>query len=137
MSTVFVDMSGFFALYARNDADHPQAVDLFRRASSERWQLVTTNAVVMETHALLLNRVRDGRAVALRFLDDMRSSGVRVERVGEADEAAAIALIRAHADKSYSLCDALSFVVCERSGITQAISCDDDFRSYGRLTVLL
>ena len=137
MSTVFVDTSGFFALYARNDADHAQAVDLFRRASSERWQLVTTNAVVMETHALLLNRVRDGRAVALRFLDDMRSSGVRVERVGEADEAAAIALIRAHADKSYSLCDALSFVVCERSGITQAISCDDDFRSYGRLTVLL
>ena len=102
MSTVFVDTSGFFALYARNDADHPQAVDLFRRASSERWQLVTTNAVVMETHALLLNRVRDGRAAALRFLDDMRSSGVRVERVGEADEAAAIALIRAHADKSYS-----------------------------------
>lgn len=137
MSAVFVDTSGFFALYARNHADHPQAVDLFRRASSERWQLVTTNAVLMETPALLLNRVRDGRAVALRFLDDMRSSGVRVERVGEADEAAAIALIRAHADKSYSLCDALSFVVCERSGITQAISCDDDFRSYGRLTVLL
>jgi predicted nucleic acid-binding protein len=29
VSTVFVDTSGFFALYARNDADHPQAVDLF------------------------------------------------------------------------------------------------------------
>jgi predicted nucleic acid-binding protein len=55
----------------------------------------------------------------------------------EADEADAIALIRAHGDKSYSLCDALTFVVCERSGIAQAISCDDDFRSYGRLTVLL
>ena len=137
MSTVFVDTSGFFALYARNDADHPRAVVLFRQASSERWQLVTTNAVAMETHALLLDRARDGRSVALRFLDDLRSSGVRVERVSESDEAAAIALIRAHADKSYSLCDALSFVVCERSGITQAISCDDDFRSYGRLTVLL
>ncbi len=137
MNTVFVDTSGFFALYARNDADHSQAVALFRRASSERWELVTTNAVVMETHALLLNRARDGRNVALRFLDDLRSSGVRVERVAEADEAAAIALIRAHADKGYSLCDALSFVVCERCGIAQAISCDDDFRSYGRLTVLL
>ena len=137
MSTVFVDTSGFFALYARNDADHPQAVAVFRQASSERWQLVTTNAVVMETHALLFNRARDGRNVALRFLDDLRSSGVRVERVAEADEAAAITLIRAHADKSYSLCDALSFVICERSEIAQAISCDDDFRSYGRLTVLL
>jgi len=137
VNSVFVDTSGFFALYARNDADHPQAVDLFRRASSERWQLVTTNAVVMETHALLLNRARDGRTVALKFLDDLKSSGFRVERVTDADEAAAIALIRAHVDKSYSLCDALSFVVCERSGIAQAISCDDDFRSYGRLNVLL
>jgi uncharacterized protein len=91
----------------------------------------------METHALLLNRARDGRNVALRFLDDLASSGVRVERVAEADELAAITLIRAHADKSYSLCDALSFVICERSEIAQAISCDDDFRSYGRLTVLL
>jgi len=26
VSTVFVDTSGFFALYARNDADHPSAV---------------------------------------------------------------------------------------------------------------
>jgi predicted nucleic acid-binding protein len=87
VSTVFVDTSGFFALYARNDADHQQAVDLFRQASSERWQLVTTNAVVMETHALLLNRVRDGRTVALRFLDDMTSSGVRVERVASTIDA--------------------------------------------------
>ena len=102
MSTLFVDTSGFFALYARNDVDHPPAVNLFRKASSERWQLVTTNAVVRERHALLLNRVRNGRTVALRFLDDLRSSGVRVERVAEADEGTAIALIRAHADKSYS-----------------------------------
>jgi predicted nucleic acid-binding protein len=65
VSTVFVDTIGFFALYARNDADHPSAVNLFRQASSERWQLVTTNAVSMETHALLLNRVRNGRTVAL------------------------------------------------------------------------
>jgi len=57
--------------------------------------------------------------------------------VTETDEASAITVIRAHSDKSYSLCDALSFVICERSGIAQAISCDDDFRSYGRPTVLL
>ena len=42
-----------------------------------------------------------------------------------------------HKDKTYSLCDALSFVVCERLAIGEVIACDDDFRSYGRLTVLL
>lgn len=137
MKTVFVDTGGFFALYSRNDADHAKAVDLFRQANAQRWRLVTTNAVVLETHALLLNRTREGRTLALKFLDDLKSSDLRVERVGEADETAAIALIRAHHDKTYSLCDALSFAVCERMGIAETISCDDDFRSYGRLTVLL
>jgi uncharacterized protein len=134
---VFVDTSGFFALYSANDGDHAAAVDLFLQANSQRWELVTTNAVVVETHALLLNRTRERRALAIKFLDDLESSELRIERVAQADEQAAIALQRAHHDKTYSLCEALSFVVCERLGISEAISCDDDFRSYGRLTVLL
>lgn len=137
MKRVFVDTSGFFALYSANDVDHSAAVELFLQANTERWELVTTNAVVVETHALLLNRTREGRTLALRFLDDVASSDMRIERVVEDDERAAVALIRAHQDKTYSLCDALSFAVCERLGISEAISCDDDFRSYGQLTVLL
>jgi uncharacterized protein len=134
---IFVDTSGFFALYSANDADHTAAVEVFLQANTQRWQLVTTNAVVVETHALLLNRTREGRTLAIKFLDDLESSELRVERVFEEDEKAAIALVRAHKDKTYSLCDALSFVVCERLGTSETISCDDDFRSYGRLTVLL
>ena len=106
-----------------NDADHAGAVDVFGQANTQRWQLVTTNAVVVETHALLLNRTREGRILAIKFLDDLESSGLRVERVSETDEKAAISLIRGHQDKTYSLCDALSFVVCERVGITETISC--------------
>ena len=52
------------------------------------------------------------------------------------DEATAIAIVRAHRDKSYSLCDALSFVVMEQLRIREAISFDQDFRSYGRFAVL-
>ncbi|TMQ27947.1 MAG: PIN domain-containing protein [Deltaproteobacteria bacterium] len=137
---VFVDTSGVFAPYSANDADHVAAVDVFRQANDQRWQLITTNMVVAETHALLLNRAREGRALAMRFLDDLESSELRIERVTEDDERGAIELLRAHQDKTYSFCDALSFVVCERLRIADAISCDDDFRSfrsYGRLTVLL
>jgi predicted nucleic acid-binding protein len=134
---VFVDTSGFFALYSANDADHARAVELFEEANSNRWLLVTTNAVVVETYALLLNRTGEGRPRAIGFIDDLESSHLRIERVSDVDEKAAIALVRAHSDKTYSLCDALSFVVCERLGIGEAISCDDDFRSYGQLAVLL
>jgi predicted nucleic acid-binding protein len=59
-----------------------------------------------------------------------------VVRVRKTDEDKAIALIRAYRDKLYSLCNALSFVVMERLRIREAISLDQDFRSYGRFTVL-
>ena len=39
-------------------------------------------------------------------------------------------------DKTYSFCDALSFVVMERLGITEAIAFDRHFREYGRVTIL-
>jgi predicted nucleic acid-binding protein len=45
-------------------------------------------------------------------------------------------LVRAHQDKTYSLCDALSFIVMERLRLTEAIAFDRHFRSYGRFTIL-
>ena len=45
-------------------------------------------------------------------------------------------LLRAQADKNYSLCDALSFVVMERLRITDALAFDRHFRQYGRVNVL-
>ncbi len=57
MRRVFVDTGGFFALLVAEDANHSRARELFARAASERWQLVTTNAVVTETYALCLGPV--------------------------------------------------------------------------------
>lgn len=54
MRRVFVDTSGFFALLCGEDRWHSQARSLFVDADEQRWRLVTTNAVVIETHALLL-----------------------------------------------------------------------------------
>ncbi len=136
MKRVFVDTSGFCALIVHEDDNHERAGALFSRASQEEWGLVTTNAVVFETHALLLNRARPGREVALKFLDAIRADAYEVVRVRKDDEENAIALIRAHDDKRYSLCDALSFTVMDRLGLNEAIAFDQDFRSYGRFTTL-
>jgi predicted nucleic acid-binding protein len=56
--------------------------------------------------------------------------------VREGDEERAIALVHQHADKGYSLCDALSFVVMERMGITEALAFDRHFLEDGRFTIL-
>lgn len=137
MTQAFVDTGGFYALISENDVNHERALEVFRRANAERWRLVTTNVVVFETYPLLLNRTGEGKSKAIQFLDHLKASGMRIERVTENDEVKAISLVRAHHDKTYSLCDALAFQVCERLEISEAIACDADFRSYGRLNVLL
>jgi predicted nucleic acid-binding protein len=43
---------------------------------------------------------------------------------------------RRHADKRYSFCDALSFVVMEQLGVSEALSFDGDFRSYRKIVLL-
>ncbi|HJX63064.1 MAG TPA: hypothetical protein VJ860_03835 [Polyangia bacterium] len=48
----------------------------------------------------------------------------------------AVALLRAHGDKTYSFCDALSFVVMERLNIPEAIAFDRHFAEYGRFALL-
>jgi hypothetical protein len=133
---VFIDTGAFFAVLVRDDVRHEHARELIHQADAERWQLMTTNAVVFETHALLVNRSRAGRRDALAFLDMMERDGYVIERVRESDEQGAVALIRRHSDKGYSLCDAMSFVVMERLGITEAIAFDRHFVEYGRFTVL-
>ena len=136
MKRVFVDSGGFFANLVPEDASHQVAARLFREAQDAGWDLVTTNAVVFETHALLVNRVRDGRTVARRVLESVEAGLCRVERVTREDEASALRLLRSHNDKDYSFCDALSFAVMERLGIEEAITFDRDFSDYGRFTIL-
>jgi uncharacterized protein len=131
---VFVDTSAFFALVVHEDECHTAADLLFSRAARQGWDLVTTNAVVFECYALLLNRARQGRMKALAFLDSVED--LAIERLTPEDERAAARLVRAHEDKTYSLCDASSFVIMERLAISEALSFDDDFRSYGRFTIL-
>jgi predicted nucleic acid-binding protein len=134
---VFVDTGGFVALLIAEDRDHLRAASLFELAARERWTLVTTNAVVIETYAVLLSRARDGRRLALSFLDSIpNESGLTVERIRLDDEQNAAALLRSHQDKGYSFCDAISFVVMHRLSISEAIAFDRHFREYGRFTIL-
>ena len=136
MKSVFVDSSGFFALLVQEDQFHEHAHALFQQANTERWRLVTTNVVVIEAYALFLIRSHRRRRDAIKFLDMIAADKYRIERIRKADEDRAIALVHAHEDKAYSLCDALSFIVMERLQIREAIAFDRHFRSYGRFTIL-
>lgn len=80
MKRVFVDSSAFFAVLVAEDEFHDASKKLFLQARKERWRLDTTNAHVFETYALLLNRVRNGRALAIAFLDHLEQGFCAIER---------------------------------------------------------
>ena len=136
MKRVFVDSGGWYAHLVAEDRNHEAARHLFQRVRDDRRSLVTTNAVMFEAHALILNRARDGRSLALKMLEQLRSGVATIVRVTRQDESRAEDLLRAHDDKGYSFCDALSFVVMERMGIADVIAFDRHFRQYGQFTLL-
>ena len=136
---IFVDTSVFYARLAKDEGDDHLAADAFFRDTTE--PLVTTLAVVYETHGLMQRISRDNPTIdmmpaARRFLDSIDHGLATVIPVTDADHQAARELIDVHRDKTYSLCDALSFAVMERLKITHAASLDRHFRQYGRFIVL-
>src|SRR4051794_16058418 len=104
---VLTDTSAYFSLFDTRDPQHQVASRVSTQLAAAHWRLITTNFVVAETHALLLNRLSN--LAARRFLYDIYHSPTVVVRVDEADEARARQIIFRQTDKDFSLVDATSF----------------------------
>jgi uncharacterized protein len=130
----FVDTSAYFALTNDHDASHQVARSLLRRLADHQTHLFTTNDVIAETHALLLNRLN--RSVARAFLQQLyEHSATTIVRVSVRDEQRARQIIATYMDKDFTFTDATSFAVMERLRIRHAFTFDDDFRQYGFTTL--
>ena len=93
-------------------------------------RLVTTNLVVMETHALLLHRV--GRPVALTFARTIyEPPTVVVASTAELEQRAVQDWIVRFGDQDFSLTDAVSFAVMRQRGIAQSLTLDAHFAAAG------
>jgi uncharacterized protein len=128
-----VDASAYFALLDQDDANHAQALAIRDRLIAESWRLFTTNFILAETHALLLNRL--SQAIATRFLRNMDHSPTTLVWVTLADVERAKAIIYQYEDKDFSLTDATSFAMMERIRVPSAFTFDRHFAQYG-FTVL-
>jgi predicted nucleic acid-binding protein len=77
------------------------------------------------------------RAGALAFVADLLDSPtVEVVWVDESLHRDALALLQAQLDKTYSLCDAVSFVLMRKEGITDALTTDHHFEQAGFVRLL-
>ncbi len=132
---VFVDTSAYYAHVDARDAHYAAAQAFWRQAEAHKLTLFTTNFVLAETHALILNTRRLGYWIARRFVEGLLLTPLALERVLPQDEERAWAIICQYEDKPFTYVDATSFAVMERLGVQRAFAFDDHFRQYG-FTVL-
>lgn len=123
---IFVDAGAWVAVVSNGDQHHAAAAAEYRRLVAASLPLVTTNLVVAEAHALI--RRDGGHARAMRFLESLRTT-TRVERIySDVDlEERAERLLAQYADHAFSFADAVSFVVMQERGITEAFAFDRHF----------
>ncbi len=128
-----LDSSFWICLRDEREPNHSRASALARDLLKARVRFVVTPLVFAETHAYFT------RAALRRqqILDDVeRNPIIFCEPLLPSDQAEAIRLLRQHADKSYSFCDAVSFVVMRRLGLRQVVAFDDHFRQIGGFEVI-
>ncbi len=129
MKQIFVDTSAYYALTDGGDGNHEAAIGILQQFIREGAELLTTNYIIAETHALLLNRL--GYSIALQVITELYKSRTRIYRVKEAEERRAFEIIRMYSDKEYSLVDAISFATMELFHLKQAFAFDHHFSQFG------
>ncbi|MBP5976848.1 type II toxin-antitoxin system VapC family toxin [Brasilonema sp. CT11] len=125
---MLLDTSGLLCFLHKDEPQHKRAVELI--ATTTR-TLLTHNYVLAELIALALVRGFSRSTVLSYTLELLSNSNVQIVWVDEPLHREAMDLLLARQDKTYSLCDAVSFVLMRRQGIMEALTTDKHFEQEG------
>ena len=121
---IFVDSSGWFAVYSLRDVNHARVSNAISTCPE---LLVTSDYVVDETLTLLRARRENERALV--FGNCVVDGGLAsIVSITTEDFLAAWNVFQKFHDKEWSFTDCTSYVVMQRLGIQQAFAFDDHFR---------
>jgi predicted nucleic acid-binding protein len=129
---MFLDTSGLYALLDASEVRHEPACREFARAAAP-----FTHAYVL-AEIVPLAQVRGlSRSVTLAFVSALIESGeVEVVWAGRELHQQAHRLLLARSDKTYSLCDAASFILMRERGEGEALTTDHHFEQEGFVRLL-
>ena len=130
MTGVLLDTSAIFAAARPRSDRHAEAGAAYRTLLTGTQRLMVTDLIVAELHALSLARVHP--RFGLDLIDRLLTSA-RIEIVGAGIEriAAGADLLRRRPGRTYSLTDAVSFVLMRELAISRAFTLDADFAVEG------
>lgn len=130
---MLLDTSGLLCYLYHVEPQHQAAIRLFDGGKSRS---LTYSYVLAELVALALIR-RFPRSAALAFTTSLLNNPeVETVWVGEKLHREAMRLLVARQDKTYSLCDAVSFVLMRQRGTSEALTTDRHFEQEGFIRLL-
>lgn len=125
---VYVDTSAFLALIDADDNYHLPAKRTWFDLLDQRCALFTSNYVLIETHALLQNRL--GMEAVRAFHDNVYPI-LHVKWVGKESHEMGVAAVLTSNRRSLSLVDCLSFITMRHHHIDAAFTFDRHFAEQG------
>lgn len=129
--TVFVDTSAFYAVFDRDDANHPSAKAAWTTLLGEAETLLTNNYVLLETAALLQHRLG---VAAVRSFHESVMPLLQVDWVTAEEHRAGTEAVLAAGRKKLSLVDCVSFQTMRQFEIRVAFCFDAHFGEQGFTT---
>jgi predicted nucleic acid-binding protein len=129
---MFLDTSGLFRLFHIAERGHADARTLFESAP---WTL--THSYVLAEFVALANARSANRRNTLAFADSLSGiANLRIIWVDDLIHEDGMRLLRGQLDKTYSLCDAVSFILMRKAGVTDALTTDHHFEQAGFVRLL-
>ncbi|NDJ20011.1 PIN domain-containing protein [Myxacorys almedinensis] len=130
---MLLDTSGLLCYIHQNEPQHQESVQLLNSASKRS---LTHSYVLAELIALALIRRFPRHAVLTFVMDLLDNPDIETIWVDEQLHREAMKLLIDRQDKTYSLCDAVSFVVMRQRGMTDALTTDRHFEQEGFVRLL-
>ena len=125
---IFIDTSAFYALLDRDDTHHPRAKRAWNELLTAVHTLVTSNYILVETSALLQNRLGIGAARA--FHDEILPL-INIEFVVLGTHRSGVTALLSASRRDLSLVDCVSFEVIRTLGINSVFAFDKHFKEQG------
>lgn len=125
---VFVDTSGFLSVLDADDKHHEKSRKAWCELVSSDTALISNNYVLLETFALVQNRL--GIKAVAALTEDILPI-VHIEWVDENVHKAGVAALMTAARRNLSLVDCVSFETMRQQGLKTAFTLDSHFREQG------
>lgn len=129
---MLIDTSGLVCYFDRSDYRHREAVRILRSADSK-----VVHSYILAKFIPLCRSRRLNMSKALALARELlESQDVSIVWVDEQLHRAALTLLEIRPDTTYSLCDAVSFILMRLLGINEALTTDKHFEQEGFIRLL-